>query len=388
MSLRLIDAIECFSFDIPMQRHFEHASHTHTSSKGVLVKVTSGDCEGWGEAAPRAYVTGESVDSVFNDLQQLDVKKLRAGFDIANYQNCLDQLIDLEGYFHKQPGPSSLCALELALLDLVLKHHQLHLEQFLADLHGRKSDVLPVGRYVYAIGLADADEELERLHKTSQKAPAVIKIKANNNFDALEKTLIKVRSLFADTTLCLDANEGWTPQQLLSVGGMLKKNGVAWVEEPLPARSWQALKTFRKEVGIPVLLDESFSSREDAIRGDEQEAYDALNIRLSKCGGVIRSLNAINLANALNKGFYFGVHVGEVGPLWVAQRKIALCFPGAWGMEVGKQDIWFEAPTTLPEYSVDRSLHQFTQTPGFGLGVVPSPFLLKQLVARYSPVLI
>lgn len=387
MNLCLLDAIEIFSFDIPMQRHFEHASHIHKSSKGVLIKVTSGSCEGWGEAAPRSYVTGESVDSVINDLQQLNCKKLCADFDISNYQSCLDQLIDLEMYFHKKPGPSSLCALELALLDLVLKHHRMHLEQFVADLNSDETETLSVGRYVYTIGLTDADEELERLRKTSQKAPAVIKIKANSNLDALEKILSKVRTLFAETTLCLDVNEGWTPQQLLNAGEMLKKYAVAWVEEPLPARCWEALKIFRKKFGIPVLLDESFSSREDAIRGDEEDAYDALNIRLSKCGGVIRSLNAINLANALNKGFYFGVHVGEVGPLWAAQRKIALCFPKAWGMEVGKQDIWFEAATTLPEYSVDRSLHEFRQTPGFGLGVVPGPFLLNQLVARYSPVL-
>src|SRR5437660_24974 len=46
---------------IPMRRPFSHAAHARDHAESLLVRCRIGNVTGWGEGAPRPYVTGETM---------------------------------------------------------------------------------------------------------------------------------------------------------------------------------------------------------------------------------------------------------------------------------------------------------------------------------------
>ena len=69
-----IDKIEILVLDLPFKRRFSHALKKRSNTKNVIVKIYSGNFVGIGEAIPREYVTGESVESVLNFLEDYVVQ--------------------------------------------------------------------------------------------------------------------------------------------------------------------------------------------------------------------------------------------------------------------------------------------------------------------------
>ena len=69
--------------------------------------------------------------------------------------------------------------------------------------------------------------------------------------------------------------------------------------------------------------DESLCSLEDARQAIEYGTCDLFNIRLSKCGGLLPSLQIAAAANQAGLGYQLGCQVGETGILSAAGRHFA-----------------------------------------------------------------
>lgn len=95
-----------------------------------------------------------------------------------------------------------------------------------------------------------------------------------------------VRRERPDVTLCVDANEGWTPPHLDRMLGVLLKHQVSLIEQPLPASLDEALRGFRSP--IPLAADESLQTMDDLER--VARLYQVANIKLDKCGGLSAAL--------------------------------------------------------------------------------------------------
>ncbi|MBV8608644.1 MAG: dipeptide epimerase, partial [Singulisphaera sp.] len=49
---------------VPLKKAIRHASHVRTTSDSLVVRVTLDDGQvGYGEGVPRAYVTGETIET-------------------------------------------------------------------------------------------------------------------------------------------------------------------------------------------------------------------------------------------------------------------------------------------------------------------------------------
>ena len=64
----------------------------------------------------------------------------------------------------------------------------------------------------------------------------------------------------------------------------------------LPHRRCVCLEKLRRQVKVPIMLDESLCGRIDAERAVAEDACDLFNIRLSKCGGFLPSLRLVQFA--------------------------------------------------------------------------------------------
>jgi muconate cycloisomerase len=76
-------------------------------------------------------------------------------------------------------------------------------------------------------------------------------------------------------------------------------------------------------MGIPVMLDESLCGLPDARSAVTRKTADLLNVRLSKCGGILASLRIIALAQRAGLGLQLGCHPGETSLLSAAGRHVA-----------------------------------------------------------------
>lgn len=364
---------------VPMARAFTHAAHARSRSESVLLSVTDADgLTGWGESAPRSYVTGESIDSVSAVLTRIDLAAVPLSGclhdDLLAVVEFCDELLD-----RFPEAESATAAVETALCDLLGKQHG----KSLAELVGAVVEVEPPASAPYPVSLVidsahDAGATLDALPSATLAALTVVKLKVGDDMaEALERLTAARSRLGADVAVALDANASWNPVQALGWARRLADAGISWVEEPFPPRSWGDIALLTRR-GVPVMLDESFRGEDDLHHAARADVA-AVNLRVSKCGGPLRTARLHAIARAKGIRCQLGVQVGEVGPLWAAGRALAGILPDLLAIEAGRQDEWFPTPLTEPRFSIDRAAYLAHPVGGHGHGVAPSDALLPHL---------
>src|SRR5690606_27563765 len=121
----------------------------------------------------------------------------------------------------------------------------------------------------------------------------LLKVKIGGEGDV--ERIRAVRSAAPRSRLILDANEGWTEENIRENLAIAAELGVALVEQPLPASKDAILA--RIERPVPVCADESVHTVEglDKLVG----LYDAVNIKLDKTGGLTAALDLRDRAREL-----------------------------------------------------------------------------------------
>lgn len=372
----MIETLDIFTVHAPMERAFVHATQDRRASASVLVALKVGNTTGWGEGAPRQYVTGETVPSVVEALSRFELRLLDEAVRWRCFEGGVDDLaaIPWQSWLSRggEPFQAAACALELASFDLLCRLHgrplQDAVQRLLPSALYRRQEDFPVSRVI------DLGNRAAALWETPSGPEGCLKLKMPRDPEQSRVLLERSRALqqgFA--RVAVDANGGWTLQKLGSLLDSLR--GVSWVEEPLAPRSWHDLAELRRQ-GVTILLDESVVTPRDLLHALVLGSCDAVNLRLSKCGGLAATLHLLRLCAEHGLGFQVGVQVGEVGPLWASGRVLAASVRGAWAVEAGRQDEWFRIPLTSPPFAVDRMTERARPLPGPGHGVVPSSHLL------------
>jgi L-alanine-DL-glutamate epimerase-like enolase superfamily enzyme len=129
---------------------------------------------------------------------------------------------------------------------------------------------------------------------------ALLKIKLGGKGDAAR--IAAVRGAAPDAELIVDANEGWTADNLAANLAACADAGVTLIEQPLPAGDDAALAYVGRP--LPVCADEGAHGTGSlaALIGK----YDAVNIKLDKTGGLTEALAMAQEAERLG----FSVMVG------------------------------------------------------------------------------
>ena len=135
----------------------------------------------------------------------------------------------------------------------------------------------------FSIGIDDPAKTRDKVREAA--ALKVLKIKVGLDTD--EATIGAVRSV-TDKPLRVDANEGWTDKEVaLRKIEWLAKNGVEFVEQPMPAAQLDDMRWVRSArrcrssptnpclhpADIPKLVG----------------AFDGINVKLDKCGGIMEA---------------------------------------------------------------------------------------------------
>ena len=204
---------------------------------------------------------GETVESLQAELSALDPAAI-SRLDRETLQTLL-------------PPGGSRNGLDCALWDLQAK-------QTAGGISAMTGITLTPLNTLFTLSLDDPDAMARRAHEV----PHLTRLKLKLNADAPLDCLQAVREARPDAQLVIDANGSWTPQLVTAVGDGLARFDVALLEQPLPPDQDSALENLRYTV--PLCADESFQSSADLE--PVADRYDAINIKLDKCGGLTDAL--------------------------------------------------------------------------------------------------
>ena len=344
-----IHRLTAFHVPIALRKPVRHASFTRTDNDTLLIRCVLRDGSiGWGEALPRPYVTGETIDSAWQQLSGTDFTPLAdsdfsAAFDAAS---AVDQLTLVETAAPAAVtrrecfGNSVRCALELALLDATGRSCGLPVSQLILD-HPAFTDITRPRTEVAYSGVvtsqSPASQVLSAL-KLRLFGFSQIKVKVGAAGLSDADSLRRIRRIMGrHCGIRLDANEAWHTESLRTAVEPLLPFHPLSLEQPVPHAETPGLAELRREffepAGLPVMLDESLCCAEDAQRAIAGQWCDAFNLRLSKCGGILRSLRILQLADRHGIRCQLGCQVGETGILSAAGRHFACSVANLWFAE-------------------------------------------------------
>lgn len=313
---------------IPLKKPIQHASHTRTETDNVVIRVTLDDgTQGFGEGVPREYVTGETIDSALALLMQSDLS--------AQLDDCRDfnwtigmaerlKLAPIAGDERGCMGNGARCALELALLDAFGKHFREPVssvtQRLAPNLYEPKAHVRYSGAITSAKGFKARVAAWKMWVYGFRQVKVKVGIKGQDDVDRLSAIR---RRVGRKMDIRIDANEAWTTASVRDRILELKPFGITSVEQPIPHEASEALAGVRRDVGVPIMLDESLCGEFDAKRAIALNMCDLFNLRLSKCGGFIATLRLAQMAKQAGLGYQLGCQVGESAILSAAGRHFA-----------------------------------------------------------------
>lgn len=330
--------------DIPFVIAFKHSSHERSDVQTVLVEVeTEGQIIGYGEALPREYVTGESIDSVKGKLTSIVFPKIKGmTFDTPNH--LITFLEDFEASF-PELSEHDLCvkaAIELALLDAMGKTVDRSLVEMLG---GAKSANIQYSGIVSAENPFVVEQFIQKYKKIGI---TTIKLKVGTNPEQDLKNVQLARELLGPSAnIRIDANEAWTLEEAKQQLDAFLPYQVASVEQPLKAsdkHDYPQLTAYLNNA-MDVSLDESVCSFEEARWMSEHKGASMFNLRVSKNGGLINSLKLARLAAEHGVKCQLGAQVGETSILTSAGLTLAALLgncvyhEGAFGTRLLEVDI-------------------------------------------------
>ncbi len=273
-------------YELQLSHPFGVSGNTRTSTPDVQVKIEFDGFTGYGEASMPPYL-GHTTESVCAFLS-----KVRLGGFSDPFRT--EEIMDYVNSLSKGDAPAK-AAVDMALHDLFGKL----LCQPLWRIWGQNPDNTPDTSYTIGIDTPEVMRE-----KTVEAAGRfrVLKVKVGTPND--KASVSAVRSV-TDLPIVVDANQGWTDRmEALYEIYWLQEQGVVMVEQPFTKDRLEDTAWLSERSPLPIFADESVQDLDDlkACRG----AFDGVNIKLMKCGGLLKARQMMSYARAVGMKVMLG----------------------------------------------------------------------------------
>jgi L-alanine-DL-glutamate epimerase-like enolase superfamily enzyme len=288
----------------PIAGGFSISRGAKTEAQVVVAELSDGRHKGRGECVPYARYD-ETVKGVMAALGALS-GKLAFGFDRAALQR-------------EMPAGAARNALDCAFWDLEAKRAG----KTAAELAALPAPHPLTTAFTISLGRPDTMAEAARAAATRK----LLKVKLGGTGDP--ERIAAVRATAPNSELIVDANEGWTADNLAANLAACAEAGVTLVEQPLPSDNDAALASIQRP--IVVCADESVHDR--ASLAGLAGRYDAVNIKLDKTGGLTEALamaaEAERLGFRLMVGCMVATSLSMAPAMLLAQRAAVVDLDGA-----------------------------------------------------------
>lgn len=281
-----IKNINVWDVDLGNTKPYTIAFKTVDDVRNAFVEITlDNGITGIGSGNPSEYVVGESFAQCLEVLQEKNLDFL-VGREIRDFNQ-----LTFEVWQRFPRNPSARAALDIALHDAFTKFLGVPLVKFL----GQKIQSLPTSN---TIGIKNVDETLKEADDFIRQGFRILKVKLGKDLSEDIERMVKLRERFGNKiTLRIDANQDYTVDQTKAFYEKTKDLDIELIEQPLPAKAVDEMKSLPDEIKKKIAADESLLTPKDAIRLIKPPfAAGIFNIKLMKCGGVSQGLKIADIA--------------------------------------------------------------------------------------------
>ena len=369
-----IEKIVVHQISLPFSFDFSHSLRTRSSVNNIIVEVIAdgGEVAGYGEGAPRTYVTGETQKSAVESIMGF------AGEDVFPWDlTDVHQIWSLVDRLTKgKEANSAICALETSLLDALGKKEK----KSITDYFPGDFSVNTI-YYGGAIPMADKQRVLEICHLIKERKIKKLKLKFSSQLEKNKEAIDAVKQVYGDDyDLKVDVNGVWNYAMAMAHVPLIRESKVKVVEQPMKPDDPEIshFAEVMRGYGVILMADESACSFADMERLVNEGYYGMMNIRLSKCGGFRNSLKMINYLRHRGISFQIGCQLGESGLLSAAGRVLGLLCSDAIYYDGSYDEFLLQENVTLEHISFGPG-GEAGPLAGHGLGVKISPDNLERL---------
>ncbi len=278
-SMKIFD-VQWRNYRLPFLNSFSTAHSIMTAREGIIVQVTTWQgISGIGEIAPLPAFGGGSL---------ADARKLLPALVARLHHRTLHEALDLvltEGKAGSKTA-STLCGLEIALLDLIGKAEGCGVCTLLSPAGSASRSAVPVNAVIGARATEAATATARDARKNGFRC---VKLKVGWGVSVHEEIerIAAVRDAIGPAMhLRLDANEAWNLEEAIAILSQCFPYDIQYIEQPLKAHDLAGMRTLRQAIPIPIAADEALHSLESARLVLDSEAADILVIKPQLAGGL------------------------------------------------------------------------------------------------------
>ena len=286
LSPNTVVKLDAYHLAIPLVQpyHLSKVYGTMTHSNAVIVRVrTESGVEGWGEADPGGLLfTGDTCELVMQSIRDGGAKRVLG--------HCVEEWVENSEGLNNHGSIGA--ALDVAMYDALAKTRRQPLWTLLGEKCRDTIDLL------WPTSSGTAVEDLN-----------VIKPRINNGFHtfmlkmgsrSVEDDLVRMRevvqTLPSNVRVMVDANQGWSLEEALTFFDGIGDLPLVLIEQPVKADDHESLIRLRKVSPVPVSVDESLQTVEDARLIAKEKAASVFSIKVSKNGGLRTGLEIGHIA--------------------------------------------------------------------------------------------
>ena len=284
--------IECGLTRLNLRHTWTTTMSSSDYRETVQLRYSKDGVTGYGEGAPIIRYK-EFPDAARKAIEAI-AGKITGGNPFA-YRKMLAEVRDALG-----PGQhAAMSAVDIAVFDWLGKK----LDVPLYRLFGLDPADAPVTDF--SIGI-DTPEITRQKTLEADDFP-VLKVKVGLKTD--EQTIEAVRSV-SKKPIRVDANEGWTDkEEAIRKINWLESQGIEYVEQPMPAHMLEETRYVRSKVHLPIYADEACTDVQMIPK--LADAYDGINVKLDKSGGILEAVRWIEVARSLKLKVMLGCMVSS-----------------------------------------------------------------------------
>lgn len=273
-------------YDLALKHVFTVATYSRTTTPDVQVEIEYDGITGYGEASMPPYL-GESVESVMNFLQKVNLEQFNDPFQLDDILTYVDDIM---------PGNcAAKASVDIALHDLVGKL----LDAPWYKIWGLDKDKAPSTTYTIGIDTPEVVKE-----KTEEVAGQfnILKVKLGRDND---KEIINAIRSVSNLPIAVDANQGWADKYYaIDMIHWLKEQEIVMIEQPMPKTRLDDIAWVTGQSPLPIFADESLQRLSDVAK--LKGAFTGINIKLMKCTGMREAWKMVTLARALDMKVMIG----------------------------------------------------------------------------------
>lgn len=353
-----IASIQTVLVDLPTVRPHKLSMATINHHSLVLVRMRSDDGrEGLGEAAVIPHYGAETVEAI-KGLIDGYLAPAVIGLDHARIPPVLARMdaVVKDNLYAK-------AAVEMACLDLTGKALGVPVSTLLGGIQHERIPVL------WVLGNGERDKDIaEARDKLAARLNERFLVKVGKG-DVREDVAraLAVKAALGDAAIVhVDANQGWDEATAGWAIERLQDGGIAVIEQPLPRANIDGMRRLAERFTVPVMADEAVDTAESALAFARSHAADALSLKVTKHGGLLRTAKVAAIAEAAGMSLFGGTMLESGIGTSASAQVFATTGNLQWGCQLFGP-LLFKDTITVERVQFDDFSLTVPQRPGLGM---------------------